>query len=146
MGIPNVVYPLFIGPFVALQISYERSNSINATRDSVNEFAIVESRVSQCPADRLRGELLILSLVIGIKRVPIFVNNVVDVVDINLSNHEHEDAHDRTNDGHDNNNGLDNDGQNVEHGFHNDTSKYLFLKYPEAFLPSYFTNMIYGQI
>ena len=29
---------------------------------------------------------------------------------------------------------------------HNDTSKYLNIKYPETYSPSYFTNIIYSQI
>ena len=110
----------------SLQISYERNDPINAVRDSVNEFATIEFRVSQCPADRLRGDLFILSLVIGIKRVPIFVNYVVDVVDIDFSNHEHVNAHDCANDGKDNGGSHHDTGQDFESDFHSDTSKYLF--------------------
>ena len=103
----------------SLQISHERSDPINAVRYNVDESVAIEFRVSQCPADRLTRDRHILGLVIGIKRVPIFVHNIVDVVDIGLSNHEHINAHDCANDSHEDHSDLHDDADDVEQSFHN---------------------------
>lgn len=125
MGIPNVVYPLFIWIIRSLQISHEAGESTNAISYGIDKLATFDSRISHCPAECLGHELNILSLIVRVEVVT-FLDHVVYVIDRGLGQNDHCDGHNCADDCHNDSGNLDDGGENFHSGFHNDTSKYLF--------------------
>ena len=134
MGIPVVVYPLFIGSSELPEEMHDRRNHF---RCKPNDRILHKSCVCKGACGRFRCD---------IKRIliDVLIKDIVDVSNEYLRADNRYDEHQHTDSCKDGNENLCDDGQNFQSGFHSILPPSKLLKYPEAILPSYFTNIIYG--
>ena len=126
-------------------MSYDASEPSNTVAHGADDSILPDSRIIHRANERLIHEGRPIFVYVGIDIG--FLDHFVDMIVIDFADGSYGDGHNHTDDCHDSDDDFDDNGQDFQSGFH----KLLppsntFLKYPEAILPSYFTNIIYGQI